>query len=101
MPPGRTASRTTWRGHGISHGKCSASGSGRSSAGPFFLGKRFSLADLTLAYWLAYAEQHGMLSRFPPLAALLDAARSRPAVAPVLARQDAWIRRRVERVRGA
>jgi glutathione S-transferase len=71
------------------------------AAGPFFLGARFSLADLTLAYWLAYAEATGMLSRFPALAALLDATRARPALAPVMARHAEWMRRWSERVRDA
>ena len=70
-------------------------------AGPFFLGPRFSLADLTLAYWLGYAEAHGMLSRFPALAALLEGTRARPALAPVMARHAEWMRRWSERVRDA
>jgi glutathione S-transferase len=68
--------------------------------GPFFLGPRFSLADLTLAYWLGYAEHHPTWPRFPRLAALLDAARARPAPAPMFARQAEWARRWAERVRG-
>lgn len=72
-----------------------------SAAGPYFLGARFSLADLTLAYWLPYVERQGMLARFPAVAALLDGARARPALAPVFERQAEWIRRWSERVRGA
>jgi glutathione S-transferase len=70
-------------------------------AGPFFLGARFSLADLTLAYWIAYAEVQGVLARFPALSALLAATRARPALAPVMARHGEWMLRWAERVRDA
>lgn len=69
------------------------------AAGPFFLGERFSLADLTLAYWMPYAERQGVLAGFPSVAAALDAARVRPALAPVFARQAEWIDRLAHRLR--
>ncbi|MEM1297710.1 MAG: glutathione S-transferase family protein [Pseudomonadota bacterium] len=62
-------------------------------AGPYLLGQRFSLADLTLAYWLAYADAEGVLDNRPALATLLSRTEARPALAPVFARHREWMKR--------
>lgn len=41
--------------------------------GPFFLGDRYSLADLTLAYWMVYIEQRSTLDPFPAVRCLCRA----------------------------
>ena len=51
--------------------------------GPYFLGQRFSLADMTLAYWMVYLDLIGTLPRFPKIRALYDAVRAQPSIAPL------------------
>lgn len=63
------------------------------ASGPFFLGARFSLADLTLAYWMPYVERWGGLEGSPAIRALLELTRARPALAPVFERQTDWTNR--------
>lgn len=48
--------------------------------GPYFLGNRFSLADLTLAYWMVYLDLLDTLHRFPKIHALYQAVRAQPAI---------------------
>lgn len=59
-------------------------------AGPYFLGQRFSLADLTLAYWTTYVERWGGLDQYPALQQVLDGCRARPGLAPIFKRQSDW-----------
>ncbi|MGI9451114.1 MAG: glutathione S-transferase family protein [Geminicoccaceae bacterium] len=61
------------------------------SSGLYFLGERFSLADLTFLYWMAYVEDWGDLDGFPATKKALDLARARPALADIFARQADWI----------
>ncbi|MGI9492813.1 MAG: glutathione S-transferase family protein [Geminicoccaceae bacterium] len=63
------------------------------TTGPFLLGKRFSLADLTFLYWMAYVEVWSDLDGFPKTKTALDMARARPALADIFARQAGWIAR--------
>ena len=63
------------------------------ASGPHFLGERFSLADLTYLYWMAYVEKWGDLGGFPATANALSITRTRPALATVFERHDAWIER--------
>ena len=63
------------------------------ASGPYFLGKRFSLADLTFLYWMAYIEDWGDLEGFPATKKALDLARARPALAAIFQRQADWIDR--------
>jgi glutathione S-transferase len=58
--------------------------------GPFFLGDRLSLADLTLAYWTAYAERWGGLDEYPALRRALNLCRSRPSLRDIFKRQSDW-----------
>ncbi len=62
-------------------------------AGPFFLGDRFSLADLTLAYWLPYVERWGGLADLPHVQSVLDRVRDRPGLVSIFQRQAAWTER--------
>lgn len=48
--------------------------------GPYFLGDRYSLADLTLAYWTVYARIRRGMAAFPATDHALDLVRSRPAI---------------------
>lgn len=61
--------------------------------GPFFLGDRFTLADLTLAYWMPYVEHRDRIGDFPAVVRALDLARARPALAERFALLDRWITR--------
>ncbi|MEM7190180.1 MAG: glutathione S-transferase family protein [Pseudomonadota bacterium] len=49
--------------------------------GPFFLGERFSLADLTLAYWNVYTDIRRDLRKFPAIAQAYDLTCARPKTA--------------------
>jgi glutathione S-transferase len=61
------------------------------ASGPYFLGERFSLVDLTFLYWMAYVEDWGDLDGFPATKKALQIARARPALADIFARQADWI----------
>ncbi len=63
------------------------------ASGPYFLGERFSLADLTYLYWMAYVENWGDLGGSPATTKALSMTRARPALAPIFERHDAWIKR--------
>lgn len=63
------------------------------ASGPFFLGNRFTLADLTLAYWMAYVQHRDRIDDFPAVAAALDLTRARPALTENFQLLDAWINR--------
>ncbi len=54
--------------------------------GPFHLGERYSLADLTLAYWVASVEELEPRRRFAALARCCEAVYARPCLAPLFAR---------------
>ena len=53
------------------------------TAGPWLTGGRFTLADLTLAYWMPYVRRDGRLAQFPAIERAFEATRSRPALAPL------------------
>ncbi|MEM7744990.1 MAG: glutathione S-transferase family protein [Pseudomonadota bacterium] len=59
--------------------------------GPYFLGERFSLADLTLAYWTTYAHRAGRLGTLSAVKRVYTDAQARPALAPIFARVHAAI----------
>ena len=61
--------------------------------GPFFLGQRFTLADLTLAYWMPYVEHRDRIEDFPAVARALALTRARPALSEPFALLDRWITR--------
>ena len=61
--------------------------------GPFFLGDRFTLADLTLAYWMPYVQHRDRIEDFPAVAEALELTRARPALAEKFKLLDAWISR--------
>ena len=61
--------------------------------GPYFLGARFSLADLTFFYWMPYLDDWGDLAGFPACIKALEHARARPALKPIFGRQADWIER--------
>ena len=48
--------------------------------GPYFLGERYSLADLTLAYWMPTVEAHGRLQEVPAVERAYRTIRDRPAL---------------------
>lgn len=49
--------------------------------GPYFLGNRYSLADLTLAYWNVYTLKRRNLAAYPAVAKAFDLVRIRPKIA--------------------
>lgn len=57
--------------------------------GPYFLGERFTLADLTLTYWMPHVAHRGLLGEFPAVARAFDLVRARPALADAFARYAA------------
>ena len=69
------------------------------SDGPFFLRERYSLADLTLAYWMPYVERWGGLKGLPAIQSLLDQTRARPGLGPIFQRQSDWADRLLARNR--
>lgn len=56
--------------------------------GPYALGDRFSLIDLTLGYWTSYLEQLGLLEALPAVRASLALVRARPKVQAMFAQLD-------------
>ena len=54
--------------------------------GPYHLGERYSLADLTLAYWAVSVDELEPEQRFAALARCCEAVRARPCLAPLFAR---------------
>jgi len=63
------------------------------ASGSYFLGERFSLADLTFLYWMAHVESWGNLGAFPATSKALATARARPALMSIFERQATWIER--------
>ena len=58
--------------------------------GPYHLGERFSLVDLTLCHWTAPFEDMGALASFPALRRCLELVSARPKLRPHFERQKAW-----------
>jgi len=58
--------------------------------GPYHLGERFSLVDLTLCLWTALLRDDGRLEAMPALRACLDLVTARPALRPIFAKQREW-----------
>ena len=52
-------------------------------AGPFHLGDRFSLVDLTMSYWTAYLDEPGVLDPLPAVRRCADLVRARPKLRPM------------------
>lgn len=46
--------------------------------GPYYLGERFSLVDLTMTYWAAYIESADVLEPYPALRQCMKLVRDRP-----------------------
>ena len=61
-----------------------------SKAGPYHLGERFSLVDLTLGYWTALLEDLGVLDPYPALRRCTDLVTARPRVRPLFDEQRGW-----------
>ena len=57
--------------------------------GPYHLGERFSLVDLTLCHWTAPFEERGLLSDCPALRRCLELVSARPKLHPLFERQKA------------
>lgn len=62
------------------------------AAGPFLVGDRFTLADLTLAYWLCYVEERSDMSPYPALRGVVAGARARPRLSGPFDLLLDWIR---------
>lgn len=60
--------------------------------GPYHLGERYCLADLTLAYWVTSVEEIEPERRFSALARCCEAVYARPCLAPLFARLREWNR---------
>ena len=58
--------------------------------GPYHLGERFSLVDLTLCHWIAPFENWGMLPDCPALRRCLELVGTRPKLRHLFERQIAW-----------
>ena len=58
--------------------------------GPYHLGERFSLVDLTLCHWTAPFEEQGLLSDCPALRRCLELVSARPRLRLLFERQKAW-----------
>ena len=64
-----------------------------STDGPFFLGRRFTLADLTLAYWMTYVQNRDRIDDFPAVARAFEHTRARPALTESFQLLETWINR--------
>ena len=58
--------------------------------GPYHLGERFSLVDLTLCHWTAPLLDRGVLAPCPALRRCLELVTARPKLRPHFERQKAW-----------
>lgn len=58
--------------------------------GPYHLGARFSLVDLTLAYWMACIETPGLFDPYPALGRCMARVMERPKLRPKFAELKAW-----------
>ena len=56
--------------------------------GPYHLGERFSLVDLTLCHWTAPFEERGLLSDCPALRRCLELVTARPKLRLLFKRQS-------------
>ena len=58
--------------------------------GPYHLGGRFSLADLTLAFWAAFLDTGDTLAPCPAVERCMDLVRSRPKLRPLFDTLEGW-----------
>ena len=58
------------------------------SAGPYYLGKRFSLLDVCLAYWVTYTNRNNRYREFTSLCRLVSKVRLRPGLSAHFAKLD-------------
>lgn len=58
------------------------------AGGPYFLGERFSLIDLTLAYWVGALDRSGLLEGFTAIKNAVDLVRARPKLGSYFDRID-------------
>ncbi len=56
--------------------------------GPYYLGERFSLIDLTLSYWTGALASQGLLEPFPAIRACTALVRKRPKLQTHFAQLD-------------
>ena len=61
-----------------------------SRKGPYHLGDRFSLVDLTMSYWTALLEHTGALAPCPALRRCTELVTARPRLRPLFDAQRAW-----------
>lgn len=59
--------------------------------GPYHLGARFSLVDLTLAYWMTCIETPGLFDPYPALGRCRERVMDRPKLRPKFDELKAWI----------
>ena len=59
--------------------------------GPYHLGERFSLVDLTLAYWVACLEPANGLESYPAIGRCTNLVMDRPKLRPKFAEIKAWM----------
>lgn len=52
------------------------------AGGPYHLGERFSLVDVTMAYWAMYMENAGLLTELPAVRACFKLVEGRPKLRP-------------------
>lgn len=62
--------------------------------GPYHLGERFSLVDLTMAYWTAFMDMDGMLEPYPAvrhcMSLVMDRPKLRPAFDELMSMQESY-----------
>ena len=63
-----------------------------SANGPFHLGARFSLVDLTLTFWVNSIEEHQSINTFIAVKACATETMDRPALQPLYAKFGHWIK---------
>jgi glutathione S-transferase len=59
-------------------------------AGPFYLGDRFSLVDLTMSYWAADLDRRGSLNGLPHVRKTLELVWGRPKLRPMFDKLRDW-----------
>ena len=62
------------------------------AGGPCYLGERFSLVDLTIAFWVVSLQMPGALRELPLIRGSVEIARARPKLKPLFETLDAWAR---------
>ena len=60
--------------------------------GPFHLGERFSLADLTLTFWVNSLQDQQRIEAFPAVKACATRTMNRPVLQPLYAESRQWVR---------